>query len=227
MTGVQTCALPIFAYFGPKDRALEEAGQRHPFIDVRNYPFGSPEHRHAQLFGTQALALDGLGRKISRYAMSPREAFNSLATDKKSDEVGHLQRYLEAKKKLAGHGSANGSAKDSLDDLLPEREPAQGAAPRPPQRQPDQEKPQHPPVDSKGVAAILEGKCIRCHQGQKGLDPSLKSTAGLLEQIKSATDGTLEDMAERAGISANELKQLKDFRDSSSHSRNPVFSPFS
>jgi len=88
----------VLAYFGPKDRALEEAAKNHPLIQVRNYPLNSPEHREAKLFGTQALALDGLGRKITRYAMSPREALQSLAS---GSEVSNLQKYLDAKRVLA------------------------------------------------------------------------------------------------------------------------------
>lgn len=193
----------ILAYFGPKDRQLEAAAKENPFIEVRNYPYGSPEHRHASLFRTQALALDGLGRKITRYQMSPREAFRSLAS---SEEVSQLKRYLDAKKHLAGANQSSNQPEPPAEKPQPQ-----------PQRQPRFQRAEHPPVNGQAVAAILEGKCVNCHKGLSYLDGSLKTTSGLLEHLKSATDNTIEDMAERAQLKPEEIQKLKDYRNHSSN----------
>ncbi len=80
------------AYFGPRDPALERAYANEP-VEIRWYPPGSPEAFHANLFGVQALGVDGLGRKITRYAFSPRMALQSLL----QEELPLLKQYLQAK----------------------------------------------------------------------------------------------------------------------------------
>ncbi len=50
--------------------------------------------RAPRALGVQALGVDGLGRKITRYAFSPRMALQSLM----QEEVPLLQEYVQAKR---------------------------------------------------------------------------------------------------------------------------------
>lgn len=88
----------ILAYFGNRDREdLKAMASRNPLFEVRRYPFHSPEHQHAELFRTEALAIDGLGRKITRFTGDPMQALQSLM---RGNEPVLLSRYLSAKKAL-------------------------------------------------------------------------------------------------------------------------------
>lgn len=89
----------MLAYFGPRRADLERMVENNELVGVRNYAYGSPEHKHAGLSGVQALGVDGLGRKITRYAMPPESALRSLIA---SPEVMELDRYLQAKRKQMG-----------------------------------------------------------------------------------------------------------------------------
>lgn len=87
----------IVAYFGPRRQNLHDAAAGNPWVEVRNYPVGSLEHCEAKLFDVQTLALDGLGRKISRWPMDPAQVLNEMLTDQ-NGELSKLRRYLAAKK---------------------------------------------------------------------------------------------------------------------------------
>jgi hypothetical protein len=194
------------AYFGPRNDELERSAQANPLIEVRRYDFDSPEHQHAHLFNAQALGVDGLGRKITRYGMDPMTALNSMI----QSELPLLKKYLEAKNSQAkpqGEVKSQPQIPDWWKDTKassPEQEP---------QTQRDEKRQLSTPApDRQAIHSLLGSNCIQCHK-DRGLN-DIASVSDLSDHLKLATDDVIDTMAKRARLSSKDKEKLLEFRNS-------------
>lgn len=141
----------IVAYFGPARPDVEAYAKTHPLLEARRYEYGSPEHQEAKLFQVQALALDGLGRKIVRYTQDPLFALKDLANGK---EMQLLKKYHQAKALLE---SKKQSPPKPEPIKAPEKtiEPPETKAPESTENKPTG----HPVVLTAGAL----NNCMSCH----------------------------------------------------------------
>lgn len=158
----------VLAYFGAPRPKLEEAAKKNPLIEVRRYELGSPEHKHAQLFQVQALGVDGLGRKLTRYGMSPEAALDAMM---RSDEVKLLEKYVAAKKAVATQGQAQAQPQPQQPQAQAEPKPearpkSHGSSQTPPSTTEKRETASLPDsqFDKTTLGHFMSGNCTSCHK---------------------------------------------------------------
>lgn len=160
----------ILAYWGDRDDpSLHALAAGNPLVEVRRYAWGSPEQRFNPR--TQAVALDGLGRKITRYAFSPIEAFRSLMG---GEEPVLLERYLRAK------GSRS---------TAPIPSPIATFAPMPSFAPPSASRPGTASADAPAsLHSAITGKCVSCHGRSAPAFPEFVKDWGRWESLLNAGD---------------------------------------